>query len=130
MSEGKGQSVRQTDRQTHREGRIQHAHVLHTYRCCHICRGFVVRGRKHRDDRDQNALNGVDRQPALAALLVAPFVLSRRVQDADADIAVFVHCGADKEVTVWVGEWLGCSDWLCPGVIEADAHRWDGTWVT
>ena len=42
----------------------------------HVGRRLVVGVGQHRDDRDQDRLHGVDRQPPLGRLLVAPLVVA------------------------------------------------------
>lgn len=50
----------------------------------------LIRTGKHRDDRQQDLLDALDRAPALTRRLVVVRVVAGRVQDRDADLAVGV----------------------------------------
>ena len=56
----------------------------------HVGWGLVVGVCEHGDDRDEYRLHGVDGQPALGGLLVAPAVVAGLVKDGDAHVAVLV----------------------------------------
>lgn len=57
----------------------------------HVGRALVVGVGQHGDDGDQDGLHGVDRQPALARLLVTVPVISWLVKNRDANFAVLIN---------------------------------------
>lgn len=62
-----------------------------TYSCIHIGRRVSVRVCQHGDNTEHDGLYCMDRQPALLRLLIAVLVLTRLVQNGDADITIFCH---------------------------------------
>lgn len=56
----------------------------------HIGGGLVVRIGQHGDNREEDRLHGVHRQPALLGLFIAPLVIPRLVEDRDAHVAGLV----------------------------------------
>ena len=66
---------------------VRVACLLPTYSSVEVGRRLVVGAAQHRDDRHEDRLDRVHRQPSLGSLLIAPLVLARWVQDRDANIA-------------------------------------------
>jgi hypothetical protein len=51
----------------------------------HIGRAFVIRLSQHAHNRNKDLLNGLDRRPSLAVVLVVIWIIAWRVKDRYAD---------------------------------------------
>lgn len=81
-----------------------------TYSCIHIGRRVSVRVCQHGDNTEHDGLYCMDWQPALLRLLIAVLVLTRLVQNGDADIAIFCHWQQTRHRDTFVNESNARSD--------------------
>lgn len=66
-------------------------------RCLDVCGALLVGAIEQADDAEEDRLGGLDGTPALGGGLVTVLVFLGRVQDGDAQLAVLVNVGVERD---------------------------------